>query len=196
VTPAALPPSPTNVVATAGTGSTPSATVTWTPPSSDGGDVITSYTVTGSSGAGTCTYVVQTPSANACTFTTLPLGGPYTFTVAATSSAGTGADSAPSNALDFPKTATTTSLTASPTSAGRHQSVLLTATVSTASGTPTGKVTFTVGSKVLGTVNLASGIAALSTTKLPKGIDTVTATYSGSPTLGTSIGTVMVTIHK
>jgi hypothetical protein len=55
-----------------------------------------------------------------------------------------------------------------------------TATVTSTSGTPTGTVTFTVGSTTLGTVALTSGQATLNTTTLAVGSNTVTATYSGN----------------
>jgi hypothetical protein len=58
----------------------------------------------------------------------------------------------------------------------------------------TGFVTFAVGSTVLGTGTVAGGGATLSTTLLPAGADTVTATYSGDRDflLSQSITTVTV----
>ena len=88
---------------------------------------------------------------------------------------------------------TTTTVSVSPSTAVSGQSVTLTATVAPASGsgTPTGSVAFLAsinGSSVsLGsaTVN-ASGVATLTTTLLTAGTDTITATYSGDTTYGTS----------
>ena len=78
--------------------------------------------------------------------------------------------------------ASTTTLQASPTSANAGQSVTLTATVTSQSGTntPTGTVTFYNGSTSLGTATLGStGTATLSTTTLPVGSDSITASYGG-----------------
>jgi hypothetical protein len=78
--------------------------------------------------------------------------------------------------------ASTTTLQASPTSADPGKNVTLTATVSSQSGTftPTGTVTFYNGTTSLGTVTLdASGVATFSTTTLPAGSDSITASYGG-----------------
>ena len=61
-----------------------------------------------------------------------------------------------------------------------------TATVTSSSGTPSGTVTFTVGSTTLGTVALTSGQAILNATTLAVGSNTVTATYSGNSEIGAS----------
>jgi uncharacterized protein YhjY with autotransporter beta-barrel domain len=85
------PGAPTIGTATAGDAQ---ASVTFTPPSSNGGDAITSYTATSIPSAitGTCT-------ASPCTVTGLTNGTAYTFTVAATNAAGTGTPSAASNSV-------------------------------------------------------------------------------------------------
>jgi hypothetical protein len=89
-----VPNAPTGVKAVAGDGS---AVVTWAP-SQWNGTTVTSYRVTGQPGDLTATVAVPvlapfTPSA---TFTGLTNRTAYTFTVAATNAAGTGAESAPS----------------------------------------------------------------------------------------------------
>jgi Bacterial Ig-like domain (group 3)/MBG domain (YGX type) len=73
---------------------------------------------------------------------------------------------------------TTTVLTA-PASANFGSSVTLTATVTAAQGQATGTVTFYNGSTSLGSGTLnGSGTATLTTSALPAGTDTLTATYA------------------
>jgi hypothetical protein len=71
------------------------------------------------------------------------------------------------------------SSTPNPSKAG--SSVALTAAVAGAAAgpVPTGSLTFYSGATALATVSLTSGVASFSTSTLPKGTDTVTATYSG-----------------
>ena len=75
--------------------------------------------------------------------------------------------------------ATTTALIASPNPSAFGQSVTFTATVSSASGTPTGTVTFKDGANTLGTGTLSGGVATLSTSLLALGGHTITAVYGG-----------------
>jgi hypothetical protein len=88
VTPAGPPGMPINVTGLSGNGQ---VTVSWTAPASNGGDPITAYTVTGSP-AGSC----MTTGATSCTVSGLTNGTPYTFTVVATTAAGSGGPSAAS----------------------------------------------------------------------------------------------------
>ena len=77
---------------------------------------------------------------------------------------------------------TTTVVEASASTLRFGQSVTLTATVTAAPsslGTPTGTVTFMVGTTVLGTAPLSGGVAQCVTQALPAGMDAVTAVYSG-----------------
>ncbi len=57
--------------------------------------------------------------------------------------------------------------------------ILLTATVSAVSGTPTGSVSFYDGTTLLGTVTLSSGTASYTTSSLAAGTHSITAAYSG-----------------
>ena len=93
-------------------------------------------------------------------------------------------------------TQTTTAVTASPNPATVGQSVTFTAQISTASGTPTGMVTFLQGSTVLGMASLnPSGQATFSTSSLSVGTNVpITALYSGDTTYAASDQNVLVTI--
>ncbi|QJR16695.1 beta strand repeat-containing protein [Usitatibacter palustris] len=91
VTPVTLPGAPTIGVATAGNAQ---ASVAFTPPASNGGSAITSYTVTSSPGG-----IVASGAASPIVVNGLANGTAYTFTVTATTAVGTGPASAPSNSV-------------------------------------------------------------------------------------------------
>ena len=89
VTPAVAPGAPTAVSAV---GANTSATVSWTAPSSNGGNPITGYTVTSSPDG----VIATTAGATSVAVTGLTNGTPYTFTVVATNAVGPGPASAAS----------------------------------------------------------------------------------------------------
>ena len=89
---------------------------------------------------------------------------------------------------------TTTALSSTPNPSTSGQPVTLTATVSSASGTPSGTVTFHEGNTVLGTGTLAQGSASLTVSTLTAGPHTLTAAYSGAPTFAASQGTATQTV--
>ncbi len=93
--------------------------------------------------------------------------------------------------------ATTTALTATPASGTTGQSIGLTATVASQSGTtPTGTVTFLQGGTAVGTAAVnSSGRATLNITTLPAGADSITAQYGGDSThAGSASSAVTVNI--
>lgn len=76
--------------------------------------------------------------------------------------------------------ATATALTSSPNPSQVGEAVTFTATVSSTSGTPTGRVTFKSGTTTLGQAALKSGVAMFRTSSLPMGVDKITAEYTGA----------------
>ena len=92
--PTSLPGAPTGVTATAGAGQ---ATVSFTAPAYDGGGTVTGYTVYSYPAGGMDTNAGSTATTH--TVTGLTGGSAYTFTVAASNTAGTGAASAASNSV-------------------------------------------------------------------------------------------------
>jgi len=78
-------------------------------------------------------------------------------------------------------TSTTTALVSSLNPSLVGQAITFTATVSSIAGAPPNGelITFKNGSSVLVTAALTGGIAALTTSSLPAGIDTITAAYAG-----------------
>jgi titin len=96
VTPRTLPSAPTDL---SGTPQDASVALSWTAPVSDGGVDITGYTVTPYVGPAAQTPIVFASPATSQTITGLTNGTAYTFTVAATTAAGTGAASTPSAAI-------------------------------------------------------------------------------------------------
>ncbi len=90
-TPAKVPQAPTNVTAVAGDGR---ATVTFTPPTDDGGNPITGYEVTAAPG-----NVVVYGSSSPIVVTGLSNGTSYTFTVKAITEAGKSSSSVESNSV-------------------------------------------------------------------------------------------------
>ena len=90
----------------------------------------------------------------------------------------------------------TTVVTSNPNPSTLKQAVTLTATVSSAaSGGPTGLVIFKNGTGLIGSATLSGGIATLTTTRLPVGTLTISATYNGDSQSGKSSGTTTQTVN-
>ena len=95
--------------------------------------------------------------------------------------------------IDIP---TTTTVSSSPNPSTFGESVTLTAHVTSAGGTPTGTVTFSIGTETLCTATLSGGMASCSTTAIPTGTQTITAAYSGNANFLPSTGTTTQTVNQ
>jgi hypothetical protein len=87
-------------------------------------------------------------------------------------------------------TATTVSSDLNPSLLG--QPVTLTATVSSAAGTPTGTVTFKDGTRILGDATLSGGAASLTTAGIVAGNRPVTAEYPGDASFAASTSSAWI----
>jgi hypothetical protein len=169
------------------------------------------FTATVTSSAGTATGKVTFKRSNVTLGTGTLSSGTATYTTQPTQlPAGTDSitalyagDSthAPSTSPVFTQTvakaSTSTALTSAPNPSAVNQTVTLTATVTAPTGlpVPTGKVQFTNGAKVLGTVTVTNGTAALNTTFTKKGSFTLKAAYQGSGNYLSSSGTVLQVVQ-
>jgi hypothetical protein len=199
---------------------TTTALSSWPNPSGLGKPVTLTATVTKSSGSGTPTGTVSfyycataacsgtpdslgsgtlNPSAKATLVTwSLPAGTDSLYAVYAGDTNFETSTSPVISELVTAPIATTTVLTSSPNPSGLGKPVTLTATVtkSSGSGTPTGTVSFYLGTpsgthSFLGTGTMASGKATLTTSLLPAGTDSLYAVYGGDTNFATSTSPVI-----
>ena len=99
------------------------------------------------------------------------------------------ASTSPASAVTITQAGTQTAVTVSPVTSGLGSPVVLTATVSVptpGSGVPTGSVEFFNGATMLGTQPLTNGTATLTTSSLPLGNNSITATYEADTNFTTS----------
>lgn len=171
--------------ATAGTQVTFTATVTVT----SGGTSIPTGTVNFYNNGTTLLGSGKLNASGVATFSTSTLAvGSYSITAGYQGDANNDAStSTPPLAFSVVAATTQVKLTASATAIAVSTPVTFTATVTGSGSTPTGNVTFYDGTTSLGTSPLnASGVATLTTTALPLGAQTITATYNGDANNGTS----------
>jgi hypothetical protein len=153
-----------------------------------GGPVTTLAAVNFSASTST-TVATATYKANA-----LP-GGSYNITASYSGNINTQPSTSSAITHRVQPAATTTTLTATPSSAYQHQAISLSASVSGVLATPTGSIQFFDGAIPLTTVPLASGAAGLTTTQLSVGTHSLTAVYSGDASNLTSTSSaVTVTV--
>lgn len=187
VIPAAVPGQPAITLAVAGDAT---ATITWTPPASDGGLAITNYTVTAFPLVGGVAKTCSTSGTTSCTISGLTNGTGYSFTVTARNELGTGLPSGASPTVTpkaVPPAPVFTALTAAP---------VLSSTA----------VTFTTSAKPIGagsvkvTITMLQGTkksSVCTATKAVTAAGTVAITCKGSSTVRSALkkaaGTMTVT---
>jgi len=89
------------------------------------------------------------------------------------------------------QTTSTALLTSSPNPSTQGEAVTFTARISSPTVTPKGPVTFTAGTTVLGTAQLRSGRASLTTSSLPVGSTKITVTFNGDSNIAKSSASVI-----
>jgi hypothetical protein len=145
------------------------------------GETVTFYDATTVMGTGTTVGGVATFTTSSLTAKTHTIKATYSGDATFVPSSGTVTQV-------VNKYTTTTALVSSLNPSNYGQRVTLTATVTWAGPTPTGTVTFRNGSVILGSVALnTSGVASLTTAKIPVGVNTLTATYNGDAFNGKSV---------
>jgi hypothetical protein len=176
VIPVTVPGAPTGVSAIAGNGQ---ATVTFSAPASNGGSPITGYTVSGGgidSNSGSLSL--------SHTITGLTNGTSYTFTVKATSSAGTGAASAASAAVT-PKTVPNAPAIGTATAGNGQATVTFTAPASNGGSAITGYTATSTPGNITG----SNSVSPITVTGLTNGTSytfTVTATNAAGTGLASA----------
>jgi Bacterial Ig-like domain (group 3)/FG-GAP-like repeat len=105
-----------------------------------------------------------------------------------------GSTSAVLNQVVMESTSTAT-LTSSPNPSTHGQAVSFTAKISSPTVIPTGPVTFSAGTTVLGTTQLSGGKATLTISSLAVGLTKVTATYHGNSNIAKCSASVTQTVH-
>jgi Bacterial Ig-like domain (group 3)/FG-GAP-like repeat len=94
------------------------------------------------------------------------------------------------------ETTSAAKITSTPNPSTLGQAVTFTATITSPTVTPTGPVTFMVGTKILGTAQLSGGKAKFTISTLAVGSTKVTATYYGDSNIAKSSASVTQTVHQ
>ena len=183
VMPITVPGAPTAVTAVHSLVS-PSATVSWTAPASDGGSSVVSYLVKASGNGG---QACSTLGATSCVVNGLVTGASYSFFVVATNIVGPGPASAASDQVKIGRWSEVALTLSSPYGVYGHEqlvrvSVLVYARFVKHAAVPTGTVTISELAKTLCSFKLKAGAGScdLPASALAKGSYHLVATYSGN----------------
>ncbi len=140
------------------------------------------------------TFKVVSPSLITTTVPSASVTSGFVKVVTPPSSSGTLTSNVP---FTITSAITSTSLVSSGNPIIYGEPVTFTATVSSPSGTPPGKVTFMNGAAKLGTVTLQAGVASFTTTTLGAGKKSITAVYGGAKLWGGSTSPILAqTVDK
>jgi uncharacterized repeat protein (TIGR03803 family) len=181
----------------------PTSLVSSLNPSTFGSAVTFTATVTSEGGTPTGTVTFKNGSFTMAQGTSSLTSGEATFETSAllvgthsiTAVYGGSADFAKTTSAALTQTVeqatSSTSVTSSLNPSTSKAAVTFTAIVTSALGTPTGKVTFKNGSATLGTRTLTGGEATLTTSALSVGTHSITAVYGGSTDIAGSTSQVL-----
>lgn len=150
-------------------------------------------TVTIDYGDGTAAAVVALAGGVADSTHSYAAAGSYNISANYGGDSGFGVSSA-GTSVTVTKVASSLGVTASPNPAKPGQIVTFTATLTVASGSPTGTVTFTEGATTLGSAPVSANVAKFATSGLAIGSHKVRATYAGDAMFTGSANATGVTI--
>jgi hypothetical protein len=125
-----------------------------------------------------------------------PFGAPYPMVAAYVGDAFNAGSTSTILSQSVTQATTTASLTSSQNPSKSGQAVTFTARITSPTVLPTGPVTFSIGTTVLGTVQLwGSGYAKFTTSALPVGANRVKVTYYGNSNIAQSSAVVLQTVQ-
>jgi len=131
------------------------------------------------------------------TFTTSTLNvGSYPVTAVYSGDSVYGPSTSSVSNLQVLQTTTTATLASSSNPSTRGQAVTFTATITSPTLIPTGRVLFTAGRRMLAAAQLNGGIASFTTSWLPVGSTSVTVTFHGDSNIAGSSASVTQTVQQ
>jgi hypothetical protein len=123
--------------------------------------------------------------------TSLLAGGPHSITASFVASTDYAASTSAALVQTVDKATTATALASSLNPGFYDEPVILSATVTSATGKPAGAVTFHSGTRSLGAADLVDGVAKVTLRSMELGTASLTATYDGSVDFSTSTSTAV-----
>jgi len=134
------------------------------------------------------------PADTTFTISTLNVGS-YAVTAVYSGDSVFGPSTSSVSNLQVLQTTTTATLVSSANPSTRGQAVTFTATITSPTLIPTGRVLFTAGTRMLATAQLLGGTASFTTSWLPVGSTSVAATYRGDSNIAGSSASVTQTVQ-